>query len=808
METLLSLGFWISIPFAGLIVLKTLFSSLLLSLQEKNRSARIVISVVIGLACWSIPLLVLLLLGLFNGSFIGLFGWMITIFSLFFMKDTLKMIYLNKSKEKFGKLDVLFILLFIVLAFFYLGFPHESIFGGRDQGIYSNSAVYIEENGSLKVDYPVFDETDFKTFMPGLYKTENTITVQFSHLFTVLLAMALGTAGVYGLFGLNALFGLLAVLLFRILLSQFLSQKVYVIAGALYFGFNVTQIWNSRITMTEIFTQVLILGAFIMLVWGFKEDNPKWAGWSGFFFGLAVLCRIDSLLLMPLLIFSGILFSIFKDSLGDIGKVQNKVWLGMYSIFIPLSIISFGYYYYTTQPYYLDLFPRLLPIIWLSLILTILTPFSSYFKKIRERTYLYIYYIVSVVIVLVFIYAHVGRPDLVNYTTISGTYREFSIINLSYYLSVPIVYLGLFGWLIVLRKIMIQKETKWIIGFTIVGGFSALYLYNINISPDQYWASRRFVPVVIPGFIWFSFVALEAVGGYLREKRYLRRTLSISLCLFLVGHTVYNLYPIALYKEQGNVWANIKSIADSIPDDALLVTSGADMSRYSTPLFMSFSKNVIPIGSLKDSAITKLNNMVNENEEAKVLLLSRNEENPFIGLNTNLIATFDLKTTQTEKIAIGLPRAIQEIDDTLYLFEVTDSQDLTLEAYTVQGINEQGFYITEKDPHGNPFRWTESHASVEIPGIYLKNPTQLAISLAHTGPDGRELIVKANDQIVYTGQTLRDTRTLIISLDDVNIEQDHLVIEIITEPWSPVDSGATDSRQLGVAVGKIQVLNR
>jgi hypothetical protein len=41
------------------------------------------------------------------------------------------------------------------------------------------------------------------------------------------------------------------------------------------------------------------------------------------------------------------------------------------------------------------------------------------------------------------------------------------------------------------------------------GIVTAIYLWNASITPDQIWAMRRFVPIVIPGFLLFAVVALD-----------------------------------------------------------------------------------------------------------------------------------------------------------------------------------------------------------------------------------------------------------------------------------------------------------
>lgn len=822
MSFLLSLGFWLSIPSTGWAMLRIFSPRLLENLRFERRTTQFVTLIVIGIASWSIPLLLFMILSLFNGRIIGVIGWFIFLISVYFMRQTLMNYFKQGSllKEDFrnniDKWEVIFILMLVAMSFIYFWFPHESMFGGRDQGVYSNSAVYIAQNGNLKVNYPVFDSSDYQNFMPGLYNTKDTITVQFSHLFSVWMAQAYSTIGIQGLLAVNSIFGLLSVIMFRFLLSQYVS-KIYSVVGSIFIGFNVSQVWMSRITLTEIFTQMFIISALFMGAKAFNKKEAVWGSWAGFFLGLAVLCRIDSLLLLPFMVSSNLVFNIIIDQSDK--QSLNKIWWNLFSVFIPIVFISFGYYYFYTRPYFLDLLPRLTQILLLTAALTLIHFFHGGIKKIISRYSLILYNCILFIVVLLFLYAHLIRPYYGTFSLFSipnhgldgtRTFRENSILNLSNYLSVPIIYMGLIGWLLALRKIIFQKDYKWILPTFLVGGFSVLYLYDPNISPDHFWANRRFVPIIIPGFVFFAFFTLEYLINILRKFNfsYISRLLIAVIGIYLIIFNIYNLQPIAFYKEQDNVWSNIRSIADYIPDGTLLVTEDVDTTtRYATPLFMSFSKKVVPLNSLTDEGRNKLIKYIMENPSQKVFLLNKGNQNP-IGLKTNLINVFDEITTETEKVTSGLPREQRGIKDKLYLFELlpVKNEDLYLGASFVEGTLETGFYSEEYVGNGTRYRWTDGNAEIIIPNKHQKKPKLLQISLIHTGPDDRDMTINVNEQEVYRGKTNKDTKELIIPLKDIPTEKEDLKIQITTKSWSPSELGANDPRKLGVAVGLIRFI--
>lgn len=825
MHTVIALGFWISIPFTGSLMLNLFSSGILTELMKERKIVKFFVETVIGIAGWSIPLLLLMILGLFNGSANGIVGWVIFAVGLYLRRKSIVKYatLISNLKEYVRKYtnswDIVFVLFLLIMSFIYLWFPHESVFGGRDQGIYSNSAVYIAQNGGLKVDYPLLESSDYSgdyqmRLIPGLYHTDGTITMQFSHLFSVWLAQAFSTFGIQGLLGLNAIFSLVSVVLFRLLLNQYTSRK-YSIIGAIFFGFNTSQVWMSRITLTEIFTQMLVIAALLLISWAFNKKEIAWGSWAGFLIGLALLCRIDSLLLFPLLVLSCFVFIIIKEPLDQ--SLKN-LWRNIFYGFIPVSIVSFGYYYFFSKPYFLFLFPRLVLILLFAAVFMMLFPFHSVVRNIVKKYSIILFNSIVFIVVTLFLFAYFIRPHLSPFSIIklpghfldgTRTFQEDSLVNLSYYLSVPIIFLGLIGWLYALKKIIFEKDSRWILPVFIVGGFSALYLYNPNISPDQFWAIRRFVPIIIPGFILFAFYSSELIINFIMQRfkstNIIKAVVAI-IGVYMIGFSIYTIQPIAFYKEQDNVWNNIKNISMHIPDDAILLVDSSEI--YTTPLLMSFSKKVIPLNKLTDDGVKKLVSYILENPTQKVLYLSRENRDLLVGFQNHLIKAFTEVTSKTEKVTNGLPRNKETIVDNLYLHELSPSKnkEIRIGAYPALGTKEVGFYSTEIDEEGIPFRWTNGDAEIVIPVNTQEFPRALQISINNIGIEGRDFWININGKIVYQGKTNRGVKELIIDINDIPNQDGKITVQIETETWSPGTSGSSDTRDLGIAIEQIRLL--
>jgi hypothetical protein len=112
----------------------------------------------------------------------------------------------------------------------------------------------------------------------------------------------------------------------------------------------------------------------------------------------------------------------------------------------------------------------------------------------------------------------------------SRQYAEDTLYWVIWYVGVPAVLLGGFGLVLLVRRCLLALVTwrdpagawrNWALPLAIICAGSAVVLWHPAIVPDQPWASRRLLPVVIPGLIlcaawaaaWLTRLARERGAG-------------------------------------------------------------------------------------------------------------------------------------------------------------------------------------------------------------------------------------------------------------------------------------------------------
>jgi len=84
------------------------------------------------------------------------------------------------------------------------------------------------------------------------------------------------------------------------------------------------------------------------------------------------------------------------------------------------------------------------------------------------------------------------------------TYAEDSLYWVIWYIGLPAVLLATFGAALLARRFLRGSALTWGLPVMVVGWSVVTTLWKPGIVPDQPWASRRLVPVVLPGLVLFA----------------------------------------------------------------------------------------------------------------------------------------------------------------------------------------------------------------------------------------------------------------------------------------------------------------
>ncbi|MGH7194382.1 MAG: GtrA family protein, partial [Candidatus Saccharimonadales bacterium] len=164
------------------------------------------------------------------------------------------------------------------------------------------------------------------------------------------------------------------------------------------------------------------------------------------------------------------------------------------------------------------------------------------------------------------------------------SYSQDTVNWLIWYLGPVLTVLGGFGLAYTAAEASKRKDLLFIPAVFVIGGTALFYLLKPNIAPDQIWASRRLLPVIMPGMAVFGAVMLERL--YARQKlagrRIHGRTLAIILAtLALVGPLFVSL-PF-LFTREDTWYGPAETVCRKIPRNSAVLWVGVARARFVEP---------------------------------------------------------------------------------------------------------------------------------------------------------------------------------------------------------------------------------
>jgi hypothetical protein len=679
----------------------------------------------------------------------------------------------------------------------------------------------------LDVPYPWQENIDVifsRAFLgfPGVYRTRPTMTVQFAHLFPLWLAQTYATFGHQGVFRLNGVLALISSGIFYGLLRSLVPTS-FAVAGTLFLALNPSQVWLARITLTEVFAQLLIWSSLLLASEALKDKNRFLAWWAGAFMGCSALVRIDGLVLVPLLLLSDLMVRIVQ---GQEATGTLSVWPALRQAALSSFVLAIVSYLVLSPLYWGSLSANSAKIgvaaVTILLILWAATPSSLD----RLRRWLMSKTVVGLAGLALFFltaYAYWIRPSEGLHPALGwlghhwggtgetrGYQRDF-LANLAQYISPFVVWTGVFGWFVTLSAMMREKrDTHLVVALIVVAGYSGLYLSNPRVSPDHFWAVRRYVPVVIPGFI-----LLATLGTYWLVGRLPRRwslAMSSIVLLFLTVFTIRADSLIHTFAENRGYFAQIGQLAAKLPRDEVVLAHGLLM-EWQTPLHFAFGRRVVPLNVDTQDGSKALDSWaaIETSKGRPVYLLYEGSMRMIGRLKGELLDTIVLSRSYIEKTPWPLPKRILVEEKTVKLYRITgvseslDYRDINLGAERVWGVEESGFHGQES-VGGQPMRWTYGPAKLVVPVDQRVLPKALNVDLESHHPDGTELRLLVSGRELHHGRIPRGRWSKTFRLDSAPVES-HVTVELHSDTFVPKDviPGSEDPRTLGILVRGIRL---
>jgi len=402
----------------------------------------------------------------------------------------------------------------------------------RAPGAFFQFGYWIAQHGSLPIptELAAFGGSHpgltFSSF--GFISHAGAIAPGLAAGLPITLAAGLWTHGLAGGVALSPLLGALAVLSVGGLTGR-LAGPQWAPAGALLLAITLPETYTSRSAFSEILAQALLFGGLCLVVDCLAPRQSRiLAALAGLALGLTVLVAVGSLVaLLPAIVFVGALLAARRpQALPLAGGLLAGIGLGLVGGFA------------LATPMMEALSPEIGLVALAAaafLAVTLVGAAAGLVEPVRRR-------VVRVlaarplrwlpeagaVIVVAAAAAFVIRPYL---QTVEGVanpyivalqrishlaanprrlYAEDSLYWVIWYLGAPALVLGVAGLALLTRRCLRALITwrdptgsarAWALPLMIIGWGAITVLWRPSTTPDQPWASRQLVPVLIPGLI-------------------------------------------------------------------------------------------------------------------------------------------------------------------------------------------------------------------------------------------------------------------------------------------------------------------
>lgn len=491
-----------------------------------------------------------------------------------------------------------------------------------DPAVYAVAGQLIAETGSLEImtrAQDVFGGVGSLNFAGAGFDADasrEVVRPSFMHLLPQVLAVASWVGGAQALLWANAVVSgaaLLAVFAFG---ARLLGRPEWSLVAMTALALSLPQQHFSRDTFSELPAQLLVFAGLTLLFDAVRRRRSSGGGLvpgllAGLVLGVSCLARIDAFFyLVPLLMVVTVLTLTGAQRLA--AGVTAGVTVGAVLGYVDLRIASPNYL--GLQSGNLDMIFAALAgtAVLCALVLALRGRALALWERLHGRG---LALGVAGVVGLLSAYAGLVRPQVEVGRNLSPqqptavaalqeqaglaidplrSYDERSLEWLSWYFGPAAIVLGLVGLVVLVHRALVRQRTpeQAQVGLAslafllLFGASTALYLWRPSIIPVQYWATRRFLPVTIPGLLlcaaWLA-AALPRPSGASPVGRRAARGLRVAAgagvaaallvppLVFLPGHGTEREYVPML--------AVTERVCSALePDDAVLLVGGQRLS--------------------------------------------------------------------------------------------------------------------------------------------------------------------------------------------------------------------------------------
>lgn len=501
---------------------------------------------------------------------------------------------------------------------FNAGYSAQNLYVTRDPGTYTVTGAWLTHSREALV--PTGSEV-FGT-VPGLTPESmgfrldlhdpGKVYPQGNHLLPALLAAGGWLGGPEVLLRVNPLVGALAlVALFG--LARRLTGGMFAFAAVAALGLSMPMLQFSRDTYTEPLTLLLLFGGLSLLWRATETRRPSQFLLAGLTLGSTAMARIDA--------YAGLL-AVVVAAVALLARApvgERRGWLARVGLLAAGTAVTalLGYLDVSqlSSGYYADTRDLIVPLLMAALGLAVagavviavawstpvLRRLSAQRWRDRSAAALAVLVVATFAVLAsrpLWMTAHGECLPIVGALQESlglevepcRTYDEQTVSWFAWYYGWPTFLLAVLGLALLGRRMVRHRDLRPLALVAAVAMLSLTYFDEARIYPDQIWAMRRFLPVVIPGLL--------ISAGYLLHLLWRHRTagragrlggfLAVGLAVLVVVWPAVVTHPMWRVRTGIPQLDQVRAVCDRVGDDAAVVSLGTSSIGTYTQTMRSF----------------------------------------------------------------------------------------------------------------------------------------------------------------------------------------------------------------------------
>ncbi|EDK72718.1 hypothetical protein TM7_0126 [candidate division TM7 genomosp. GTL1] len=501
--------------------------------------------------------------------------------------------------------DLLIVAAMLLWVTFNFLYTSQNVFVFRDPGTYTVAGAWLIDHSDLTIKTPtVFsDVSDVFADSAGFGMDVNQpgqLFVQGLHLLPVFLGLIGRLTSDAFMLHANVFFGgmaLLAVYGF----ARYIARPRWALLVTLAFAVCLPLLYFSRDAFTEPLAIVFTFGALSLLYIAQQSAKQSHGLWflAGLTAGAGTLTRADGYLTVAVLAGFAVIYMALSREVERLKRARQIVFLGggaaVTSLLGWLDVTSLSNgYYITIEPQMRQQLMGIAAIVilgaaavwlaWHTKLLKYLDGFSKQWRAfaagglilaaalvLASRPFWYVGHDSLHVPLVGGLQAASGNPveDTRNYV-------EQSVNWILWYLGPCLAVLGLGGLMLAAARSMISSNLLLIPSVFVLFGTALVFLTRTGIAPDQIWASRRLLPVIMPGLAVFGALALEWLWQHRGKVANVRwgPSLAVAASVLLFAGPLFVSYPFLRIRTYHPQLAQVHTLCEVLPKNAAVLWVG------------------------------------------------------------------------------------------------------------------------------------------------------------------------------------------------------------------------------------------